>query len=146
MNCTSQLLENFFNKYGWSFEKLNDSCWLSGWSSEEREYPLTVHLSEEIVVFEVRPFMEFNIDCKLFPEFLSKILQLNAMCKLVKLSLSPDGQLILSLHALSIYFSFEHFSYILGILGYYADELMREIYLHQASVGLVSFEMPEFLS
>lgn len=146
MNCTSQLLEDFLNRYGWAYEKCAEDTWLTGWSSESGEYPLMIHLSDETILFEVRPFMEFDLELNMFPEFLVKIMELNDQSRLVKIALSPEGDLILAVHALTLFFSYEHFANIVGIMGFYADEFRREINLYQATVGIANYEMPEYLS
>lgn len=127
-SITPELLETYLREYGWSFEALGDDTWCTGFQGETRLYPLTISLSSTCVSFEVRPLIDLQLDRSRWPEMSHYLLQLNARLQLVKLGVGEGGELMLSCQVLTAGFDYETMNRILGILGYYADELAPEIY------------------
>lgn len=128
MHCTAELLEEFINRYGWAYERVDDSTWLTGWAGASTEYPLMIHLNDTAVLFEVRPYLDRRVDWKMHPELMIRLMQLNDETQIVKLAFSKEGDLILAAHALAIYFGYENFNYLIGMIAYYADQLQLEIF------------------
>jgi hypothetical protein len=128
MHCTTELLDEFITRYGWAYERVDESTWLTGWTGSSAEYPLMIHLNDTAVLFEVRPFLDRSIDWKMHPELMIRLMELNDETQIVKLSFSKDGDLILAAHSLTLYFGYENFTYLIGILAYYADALPLEIF------------------
>lgn len=120
-------LESFLSEYGWAYEPLGHSAWSTGFQGNSHLFPLAIKLTTTCVSFEVRPFLGLAIDWIHWPELSRDLLELNNKVQLVKVALSEHGEVCLSCQVLSAGFDYDQLQRILGIIGYYADELAPEI-------------------
>lgn len=141
---TSDVLESLLTEYGWTFESVADNHWSTGFQGEQRLFPLTIRLSETCVSFEVRPLVEAPLDAGQWPELSRDLLELNERMQLAKVAVTSHGEVSLSCQVLVAGFDFEMLTRILGILGYYADEIAPEIAHRLATAA--DPERPVFLS
>jgi hypothetical protein len=126
-HVTSEQLEAYLSEYGWSYAQETCGSLRTGWQGEDRLFPLIIKLSSTCVSFEVRPLVDLDLDWSQWPELSRDLLELNSQTKLVKLAVSDAGDVSLSCQVLAAGFDFEMLSRILGIIGYYADEITRDI-------------------
>ena len=143
-HLTSDRLETLLTEYGWSFESTGDNAWLTGFQGEQRLFPLAIKLTQTCVSFEVRPLIDLVLDGASCPVLSREMLELNDRLQLVKLAVSERGEVSLVCQVLASGFTGEMLSRILGILGYYADEVAPEIYHRLAAVGF--YGRPAMLS
>lgn len=141
---TPDILESLLTEYGWTFEANGDNQWSTGFQGDQRLYPLSIKLSETCVSFEVRPLVDSTFDVMRWPDLSRELLELNGRMQLAKVAVSDFGELCLSCQVLAAGFDFEMLTRILGILGYYADEVGPEIAQRLAST--LDPERPVFLS
>lgn len=129
---TPATIESYLTEYGWTFEPAasatGESTWTTGFQGETRLYPLAIKLSNTCVGFEVRPLIDLTLDRARWPELARDLLELNNRLQLVKLGVAEGGEIVLACQVLVSGFDFETLARILGIIGYYADELTPEIY------------------
>ena len=69
-------------------------------------------------------YAKYGLDVKILPGGP----QANNRLQLVKVGVTDGGEIVLSCQVLSAGFDFEMLARILGIIGYYADEVTPEIY------------------
>ena len=123
---TPDALESLLTEYGWSFETAGDNVWSTGFQGEQRLYPLTIKLTSTCVSFEVRPLIDSTLEVTHWPELSRELLELNARMQLVKVGLA-GGEVCLSCQVLAAGFDFDMLTRVLGIIGYYADEVAPDI-------------------
>lgn len=141
---TSDVLESLLTEYGWTFETVADNVWSTGFQGDQRLYPLTIRLSDTCVSFEVRPLVELTLDVHRRPDLSRELLELNARLQLAKVALTESGEVSLACQVLAAGFDFDMLTRILGILGYYADEIGPDI-AHRMATSC-QHERPLFLS
>ena len=92
----------------------------------------------------MRPLIDVVLDCKHSDSLSRDLLELNARIQLVKLGMTEAGELSLSCQVLASQFDAETLGAILGIIGYYADEVAPDIYHRLATLN--RNERPSMLS
>ncbi len=125
---TSDALESLLTEYGWTFEAHGDNAWTTGFQGEQRLYPLQIRLTQTCVSFEVKPLVDLTLELGRCPDLSRDLLELNGRMQMVKVGLTEEGELSLACQVLSTGFNYEMLTRILGILGYYANEVTPEIY------------------
>jgi hypothetical protein len=71
--------------------------------------------------------VESTLDVRRWPELSRELLELNDRMQIVKVGMSESGEVTLSCQVLAAGFDYEMLTRILGILGYYADEVAPDI-------------------
>ena len=132
---TSDQLELMLTDYGWTFEALGDNTWVTGFQGEQKTFPLFIQLSATCVSFEVRPLVDLVIEATRYPNLTRHLLELNDRLQLVKIAVNKEGEVTMSAQLLSSGFTEDSLYRVLGIIGYYADEVAPEIYHRVAKVG-----------
>lgn len=144
--CTVHQLGRFVEAYGWLFDSESENVLVTGWEGDGRHYPLQITTSDTMVSFEVSPLMVFDIDWLRWPELLLFILELNEKCQIVRLSVNEHGEVILQANVLAEDFHYNHFSNLLGMIGYYADALYGEILSKMTEMGYHLSSQGDFLT
>ena len=122
-------IESYLTEYGWSFEPGSEErTWTTGFQGETRLYPMAIKLSHTCVSFEIRPLIDLRLDRARWPDLAHDLLELNNRLQLVKVGVSEDGEIVMACQVLAAGFDFEILTRVLGIIGYYADEVTPEIY------------------
>jgi hypothetical protein len=134
-DVTPDQLETYLTEYGWKFSPVSQGVWSTGFQGERRLFPLRIRLTNTVLSFEVRPFVELCVDWRRCPELARDLLELNGRLQLVKVALADTGDVTLSCQVLTAGFDYDTLTRILGILGYYADELSPEIHAKVESYG-----------
>jgi hypothetical protein len=132
---TSDIIETYLKRYGWSYHADGQSCWMTGWQSEARAYPLIISLNDTFVSLTVAPLMKLGLEWDAWPEIMRYILDLNHDCRMVKLGIDEFGDLTLSLYAFSGRLTYEEFADALGVVGHYAERVFDEMYRHLDAIG-----------
>lgn len=143
---STETIEHFLDRYGWTYHGTSDRVWITGWQSDERSYPLTVSLSDTWILFQVKPLIKVSLDWDYLPELTRHILELNNDCHMVKFSIDEFGEIILSLQLFSSSLTYEDFSDALGIIGHYTDLAYESISKFFASAGFHMYLPQEYLA
>lgn len=125
---TADQLESFLCNYGWKYESIGENSWRTGFQGESRLYPLAIKLASTYVSFEIRPLIDLKVDCLTTPGLSRVLLELNNKLKFVKIGISKGGVIVLSAQAMVVGFDYENFARMIGIMGYYAEEIVPQIY------------------
>lgn len=141
---TADRLESMLQEYGWTFEPAGENTWRTGFQGEQRLYPLAIRLTQTCISFEVRPLIDLTLDAVHSPVLSRELLELNEKLQLAKVAVNEGGEVSLSCQVLVSGFDAEKLGRVLGILGYYADEVAPEIYHRLAAYGF--YGRPAMLS
>ncbi len=141
---TADKLETMLTEYGWTFETVGSNAWQTGFQGEQRLFPLRIRLTPTCVSFEVRPLIDLSLDAVSCPALSRGLLELNDRMQLVKVAVTEGGEVSLACQVLAAGFDFDMLARILGIIGYYADEIAPEIYQRLAAFGF--YGRPTLLS
>lgn len=142
---TLDLVASYLNNYGWCYEETSENRLHTGWVGDVREYPLEIEINESTVLFQVSPLMSLDVDWLHWPELSLFLLELNFDSQLVKISINSSGEITVSAFAMKADLSFESFSNILGIIGYYCDVFYDEIISCLEICGFQNFQRPSLL-
>ena len=133
---SAQSLEKMLSEYGWAFQTVGENLWETGFQGAQRYFPLNIKLTHTCVSFEVRPLIDLLVDTTGSQTLTRDLLELNARLQLAKIAVNDIGEVSLSCQVLVNRFDSDMLSRILGILGYYADEVAPEIYHRLANSDL----------
>lgn len=131
----TKTIEAFLDRYGWRYHSNGQNCWMTGWQSEHRSYPLLITLNDSWMSLQVVPLMKLGVEWDAWPEAMRTILDLNHEAKLVKIGIDEFGDLSLSLYLLSEGLTYSQFETAVGVIGYYADKLFDELQHYLSSIG-----------
>lgn len=132
---TAHSLESMLTDYGWAFQNTGENHWLTGFQGSERYFPLSIRLTQTCVSFEIRPLIDLRIDSPRYQMLSRELLELNTRLQVAKLAVNDVGEVSLACQVLANSFDADMLGHILGIIGYYADEVAPEIYHRLAAFG-----------
>ena len=127
IQSTPSEVERFLGEYGWEFRRHGRGIWLSGWSSEQRSFPLRVTWEDSFVEFMVQPLYKIDFDWEAYPEITAWLLEVGHRYKLIKIAIDEAGDLVMSMSLINHKLDYTAFSTSLGVIGYYADKVYEEI-------------------
>ncbi len=119
--CTSELLESYLLKYGWAFDCVGTGLWKTAFQGEDREFPVSIIMTENLISFIIQPFIELSIDWDNWPEISKLLLDVNSRMTLAKFAVGADDRMELSIEVLKNGIDYDSLELILGLLTYYAD-------------------------
>lgn len=128
-------LQDYLDRYGWDYVKKSDYHIATGWQGEHRSFPLAIEISDTWVTFRVQPLLNLDIDWDSWPEIAAGLLEMNDSTSMANLSKDSDGRIVLSLDTFSADLSFDRFSDVIGIIGYYAENLYDQLLTTLDNVG-----------
>ena len=113
----------FFRRYGWSFERLDDDTFRTGFRGKNAAFVALVRVTPHWVVFTVNPFMRapaggFGIAT------LRALAMANQEANLAKLGIDDDGDAFINVELPTEGFAFSHFVVALGALAQVADNVV----------------------
>jgi len=113
--------EQYFEEYGWVYEKIDTETLVSGFQGETLTFQIFIKSDDSWVYFVLLPFIN-----EPQPEYQEKIyahlLQLNYEMNMVKAGIDEDGDIFLAVELPASDLDYEHFSDALDALSYYADK------------------------
>jgi len=123
MTLTVETIESYFEEYGWAYELLDDSHFLTGFNSEVIDtFAIYITLTPNWVYFSIAPFVEAPSDPRCELKLYSHLLQLCQQINMAKFSVDADGDVILTVELPRENLDYSEFSDALGALSYYADQ------------------------
>lgn len=144
--CNSQSLPSLLSEYGWRYHSVGDNAWRSGWQGNERFFGLEINLDEYWLTFSVKPLVHTTLDWTNAPEAMRFLLDLNDRVQLVRIAIDENGTIVMRAQVLTDGFGSEQLHHVLGIVGYYADSLSREITLKLQAMGFAERDLPQHLA
>jgi hypothetical protein len=129
MAVTAETIESYFKEYQWSYERLDDTHFLSGFDSEVTDtFPIFVTLTPSWIYFAIVPFVKAPQDPECERVLHGHLLRLCQEINMAKFSVDPDGDVILTVELPRENLDYSEFSDALGALSYYADQTYPTVY------------------
>jgi hypothetical protein len=116
-------LARFFRRYGWSFEKLEEDTFRTGFRGKNAAFVALVRVTPHWVVFTVNPLLR----C---PEggfghaTLRALATANQQANLAKLGIDDDGDAFINVELPTEGFAFSHFVAAINTLAFFADSFV----------------------
>ncbi len=110
----------FFRRYGWSFERLEEDTFRTGFRGKNAAFVALVRVTPHWVVFTVNPLLRCPED-GFGVATLRALAIANQQANLAKLGIDDDGDAFINVELPSEGFAFSHFVAALGALAHFAD-------------------------
>ncbi len=127
MTSAAEQIETYLNRYGWIFDRVSSSQWISGWQGRYCTYSLSIGLSTTMVCFKVQPLFHITMDLDGRADLLKYLCEINAHTPMVKLVIEDDNDISLVLQIWAGHLRYKDFEHALGLIGYYADVLYEDL-------------------
>lgn len=129
MAVTPDTIESYFKEYGWTYERMDDTHFLSGFDSEVIDtFPIYITLSPSWVYFAIIPFVSAPEDPECERALYQHLLRMCQEINMAKFSIDPDGDVVLAVELPRENLDYSEFSDALGALSYYADQAYPTVY------------------
>ena len=123
MALTIDTIESYFEQYGWTYERLDDEHFLTGFSSDVIDtFAIYITLTPNWVYFAIAPFVDAPKDPRCELKLYGHLLRLCQQINMAKFSVDLDGDVILTVELPRENLDYSEFSDALGALAYYADQ------------------------
>lgn len=110
----------FFRRYGWSFERIEDDTFRTGFRGKNAAFVALVRVTAHWVVFTVNPLLRAP-DAGFGPATLKALAVANQQANLAKLGIDDDGDAFINVELPTESFEFSHFVAAVGALAHFAD-------------------------
>lgn len=113
-------IERYFERYGWSYEKLDEATFRTGFRGQHGTFAALVRLTEHWVIFTINPYLRppeggFGIAT------LRTLALGNHAINMAKLGIDPDGDVFLTVELPSEGFHYSHFADAMTAVTHFAD-------------------------
>ncbi len=129
MAVTPTDIESYFEQYGWSFERISENDFRTGFRGDVSVFRITVRLVENWVYFSISPFVVAPQDPDCERKLYKHLLHLNHEINMAKFTIDQDGDVILTVELPSEQLDYSEFSDALGALSYYADDNYAQVFI-----------------
>ena len=110
----------FFRRYGWSFERLDDDTFRTGFRGKNATFVALVRVTDHWVVFTVNPLVKAPAG-GFDKAALRALASANQQANMAKFGIDDDGDAFINVELPSDGFQFSHFVAALGALAHFAD-------------------------
>lgn len=115
-------IADFFETYGWQFERPSEGVFRTGFIGDFGHYEIWIRVSEAWVYFTISPFFRAGEGESLSDVILALLLRANHDLNLAKFALDEDGEVQLTVELPREGFAYSHFADALTALSHYADQ------------------------
>jgi hypothetical protein len=123
MAVDAETIESYFVRYGWRYDRLDDTHFMTGFKSEVTDgFGIYVTLAPNWVYFAISPFVEAPDDLECERKLYQHLLRLCQQMNMAKFTVDDDKDVILAVELPRENLDFSEFSDALGALTYYADQ------------------------
>ena len=129
MAVTPEKLEGYFEQYGWTFERVDESDFRTGFRGDVSSFRILVRIAGEWVYFSIAPFVVAPQDPECERKLYKRLLRLNQEINMAKFTVDGDGDVILTVELPSENLDYSEFSDALGALAYYADDDYAQVFV-----------------
>lgn len=116
-------IARYFRRYGWSFERLEDDTFRTGFRGKNAAFVALVRVTPHWVVFAVNPLLRAP-ERGFGTATLRALAVANQQANLAKLGIDDDGDAFINVELPADGFGFSHFSTSLASLAHFADTLV----------------------
>jgi hypothetical protein len=125
---TPDTIEDYFDRYGWTFSRVKDEVWQTGFRGQTSSYRITVQITDNWVFFVINPFVVAPDMPDRRPLLYHHLLRLNHEANLAKFGIDSDGDVFLTIELPTQGFTYTHFADALGAIAHYADATYRDVF------------------
>lgn len=122
MTVTAETIESYFEQYEWSFDRLDETHFLTGFNSDVIDtFSIYITLATNWVYFAIAPFVPAPEDARCEAKLYAHLLRLCQQINMAKFAVDSDGDVILTVELPRESLDYSEFSDALGALSHYAD-------------------------
>lgn len=147
MPINPEIIEEYFKRYEWSYNRTSDNTWVTGVRTTVSSFRIFIRLTEHWVYFVINPYVVTPIELDTRLRFYYHVLRLNLDMNMAKFGLDSDGDLFLAIELPTENFDYSHFADALNGLSHHAERLYSEVFnlAHnpEVVVGRYDDELPE---
>jgi len=121
----------FFRRYGWSFERLEEDTFRTGFRGKNATFVALVRVTPHWVVFTVNPLLRAP-GVGFGAATLRTLAAANQQANLAKLGIDDDGDAFINVELPTEGFAFSHFVAAIGTLAHFADTFIVPLLQAQA--------------
>lgn len=114
-------IAEFFQTYGWHFERPSDGLFRTGFVGDSGHYEIWIRITDDWIYFTISPFFA-AAEGEVSAAVLTLLLRANHDLNLAKFALDEDGDVVLAVELPRAGFSYSHFADALTALSHYADQ------------------------
>lgn len=128
MNLTPEMIEEYFERYQWSFTRSSENTWITGVRTSVSSFRIFLRLTEHWVYFVINPFVVAPPNQEDRLRVYYHILRLNLDMSMAKFGLDSDGDIFLAVELPTENFQYSHFSDALNGISHHAERLYSEVF------------------
>ncbi|MCB9437742.1 MAG: YbjN domain-containing protein [Anaerolineales bacterium] len=128
MNLTPEMIEEYFERYQWSFTRSSENTWITGVRTSVSSFRIFLRLTEHWVYFVINPFVVAPPNQEDRLRVYYHILRLNLDMSMAKFGLDSDGDVFLAVELPTENFQYSHFSDALNGISHHAERLYSEVF------------------
>lgn len=127
-HVSPQDIEDYFDRYGWSFSRIKDETWQTGFRGNVSSFRIMVQLTDDWVYLVINPFVVGPQQPEKRLKLYHHLLRLNQAINMAKFGIDRDGDVFLAVELPTEGFTYSHFKDGLDALSHYADTRYRDIF------------------
>jgi len=125
---TPENIEDYFDRYGWTFARVKDEVWQTSFRGLTSSYRITVQLTDNWMFFVINPFVVAPEEPDRRLRLYHHLLRLNYEANMAKFGIDADGDVFLTIELPTERFDYNHFAEALSALSHYADTHYRDVF------------------
>ena len=129
MTLTAEVLEGYFEQYGWSYQQLDETYFRTVFRGDVSSFVIHIRITEDWAYFSVAPFVVTPQEPECERRLYKHLLKLNHEMNMAKFTVDSDGDVILTVELPTENLDYSEFSDALGALAYYADDNYAQVFV-----------------
>jgi len=123
MSITAETIASYLEQYGWSYERVDDTHFATGFRSQAGEaFSVYVTLALNWVFFVISPFVGSPKDDRCERELYRHLLRLCQRMNMAKFAVDSNGDVLLAVELSREHLDYSEFADALNALSVYADQ------------------------
>lgn len=128
MHLSAEQIEEFFNRYGWTYSRESSDTWVTGVRTEVSAFRIMVRLTEHWVFFIINPLVVAPMRNADRLRVYYAALRYNLDMNFAKLGLDSDGDVFIAIEIPTENFVYSHFVDALDGLSHHASVIYVELF------------------
>lgn len=128
MSISPETIEEYFERYEWSYNRTGDNTWVTGVRTKVASFRIFIRVSENWIYFVINPYVVSPPEVESRLRVYFTILRYNLDMNMAKFGLDADSDIFLAVELPTENFLYSHFSDALNGLSHYAEKLYSEIF------------------
>jgi len=128
MSITAETIASYLEQYGWSYERMDDTHFATGFRSQAGEsFSLYVTLALNWVFFAITPFVRAPRDARCERGLYRHLLRLCQRLNMAKFAVDTDGDIVLAVELSREHLDYSEFADALDALSVCADQAFTTV-------------------